>query len=196
MIVVQQSSSDTYDAVRSTYDPSLKYHLALAQVWSNVLLSLSDSPLVPFSYLHFSSRINSSVQNFAQSLKPDTALHTDDLIAASTEFNIAAENLDKSMASISFRLNHIIDDDLQESTQVEIDRINARMRVVEQAFISKNQLVLNWYNLAYLMDENDFDIHSTIVPLKNESEMQSRVNSIALSVQQVSRVISVDQSGI
>ncbi|KAM5245953.1 glutamate carboxypeptidase 2 [Ctenodactylus gundi] len=120
---------ETYELVEKFYDPTFKYHLAVAQVRGGMVFQLADAEVIPFHCQDYAA----ALRKYSDRIYAIAAKHPQEMEAHGVSFDslfAAVENFTEIASNFSKRLQ-----DLDKSNPILLRIMNDQLMFLERAFI-------------------------------------------------------------
>ncbi|XP_047143288.1 N-acetylated-alpha-linked acidic dipeptidase 2 isoform X1 [Hydra vulgaris] len=128
---VYHTLHDNIAWMKKFVDPDFRYHTTLAKVWTQVILSLADTTLLPFNFIRYSNSLKYRVHQMADVVKEEGL---DDIV----DFTLL-----KSVVEELSNVTQIFHDnlkDLDKSDALAVRCANDQMMMFERTFVTSEDI--------------------------------------------------------
>uniref|UniRef100_A0A8D1QNT2 Aminopeptidase NAALADL1 n=1 Tax=Sus scrofa TaxID=9823 RepID=A0A8D1QNT2_PIG len=184
---------ETYELVEKFYDPTFKYHLAVAQVRGGIVFELANSVVLPFDCRDYAVVL----RNYADKLYNISMNHPQEMKAYSVSFDSlfsAVKNFTEIASNFSERVQ-----DLDKNNPILLRIMNDQLMFLERAFIDPLGLPDRpfYRHVIYAPSSHNkymgesfpgiydalFDIENKVDPSKAWGEVKRQISIAAFTVQ-------------
>ncbi|XP_044114273.1 putative N-acetylated-alpha-linked acidic dipeptidase isoform X2 [Neovison vison] len=190
---------ETYELVEKFYDPTFKYHLAVAQVRGGMVFELANSIVLPFDCRDYAIVL----RNYADKIYNISMKHPQEMNTYHVSFD-ALFSAVKNFTEIASKFNERLQD-LDKNNPILLRIINDQLMFLERAFIDPLGLPDRpfYRHVIYAPSSHNkyagesfpgiydalFDIENRVDPSKAWGEVKRQISIAAFTVQAAARTL-------